>query len=452
MDSQQTSASSPEKRAARPPSALIAAVAGAARTDPLGGVLKLACKTVGADFGQIYLAEHEPRSLTLVSSYCPGAVQIDVPQDVEGYLWRVVQSAEPLRLTSSELGPGWAGTSVRAALFLPLMWQERVFGGFAFFWSDRGSLSADGSLHLGAVLGAQVALSLENADLRDALAKSGSDLRTQVQELQKALRRAQEEMHVSSEQMLVFGHQLRTPLTTLELYLDLLCTHPERSRDYADVLGREVKRMQEMVEEMLILGQVNVDRPDPRRALVDLPALVHDLLDSASLLAANRGIAITTQSPEQCPLVNADVQMLEQGLSNIINNALLYTARGGRVSVEVGPRERNGESWVVVEVRDTGMGIAADELPRVFDPFYRGHAGRLSKTPGTGLGLAIARKVVEGHGGLIEVQSTAGMGTSFWVWLRAEGIPLPLFSFAHKPSSAKPRREEPGGQGRILPQ
>ena len=321
MDFQLTSTPSPEKRAARPPSALIGAATSAAHDgSPLGGVLKTACKTVGADFGQIYLAEHEPRTLVRVASYCPGAVQNEVPPDGEGHLWRVVESGAPLRLTSGELGPDWAGTSVRAALFLPLMWQERVFGGFAFFWSDRGSLSADGSLHLGAVLGAQVALSLENADLRDALAKSGSDLRTQIQELRKALRRAQEEMHESSEQMLVFGHQLRTPLTTLELYLDLLCTHPERSRDYADVLGREVKRMQEMVEEMLILGQVNVDRPDPRRALVDLPALVEELLESASLLAANRGIAVTAQSAEQCPLVNADVHMLEHCLSNIINN------------------------------------------------------------------------------------------------------------------------------------
>ncbi len=444
MASHTTSMTSPETKAARPPAALQNAARSAAHGDPLGGVLKLACKTVGADFGQIYLAENEPRSLTRAASYSPCGGEVDVPQDVERHLWRVVESGTPLRLTSGELGPSWAATSVRAALFLPLLWQERIFGGFAFFWSDRGSLSADGSLHLGAVLGGQVALSLENADLRDALAKSGSDLRTQVQELQKALRRAQQEMHESSEQMLVFGHQLRTPLTTLELYLDLLCTHPERSRDYSDVLGREVKRMQEMVEEMLILGQVNIERPNPRRELVDMPALVRELLESSSLLASNRGIGVSLDAPDQCPLVDADAHMLEQGLSNIIQNALTYTSRGGRVSIEVGPRERNGESWVVVEVRDTGPGILAEELPRVFDPFYRGQAGRLSKTQGTGLGLAIARKVVEGHGGLIEVQSTAGMGTSFWVWLRAEGIPLPLFSFARNSSSAKHRSEPEG--------
>jgi hypothetical protein len=445
MASHTPTATSPETKAARPPAALVSAAGSAARSDHLGGVLKLACKTVGADFGQIYLAENDPRSLSLVATFPGGPVRIDVPQDVERHLWQVVESGTPLRLTSGELGPAWAGTSIRAALFLPLMWQERIFGGFAFFWSDRGSLNADGSLHLGAVLGAQVALSLENADLRDALAKSGSDLRTQIQELQQVLRRAQQEKHESSDQMLVFGHQLRTPLTTLELYLDLLCTHPERSRDYADVLGREVKRMQEMVEEMLILGQANVDRPNPRRELVDLPALVRELLQSASLIAANRGIGVSVDSAEQCPLVDADAHMLEQALSNILHNALTYTPRGGRVSVEVGPRERNGESWVVVEVRDTGPGILIEELPRVFEPFYRGQAGRLSKTTGTGMGLAIARKVVEGHGGLIEVQSSAGMGTSFWVWLRAEGIPLPLFSFARNPSSAKHRPEEKGG-------
>jgi hypothetical protein len=121
-----------------------------------------------------------------------------VPQEAEALVWKVVDSGTSLRMTSGELGPGWAATSVRVALFLPLVWQERIFGGFAFFWSDRGSLSADGTLHLGAVLGAQVALSLENADLREALAKSGSDLRTQVQEIQKALRRAQSEMRETS--------------------------------------------------------------------------------------------------------------------------------------------------------------------------------------------------------------------------------------------------------------
>lgn len=444
MASQPTATTTPEARAGRTSLAANSGASAEGRNDRLTGVLRLACKAVGADFGQIYLAEREPRSLALVANFSTGAVHIEVPHAVEEFVWNVVESGAPLRLTTSELGPEWSGTSVRAALFLPLVWQERVFGGFAFFWSDRGSLSADGTLHLGAVLGAQVALSLENADLRDALAKSGSDLRTQVQEIRKALRRAQSEMHETSEQMLVFGHQLRTPLTTLELYLDLLCSHPERSRDYADVLGREVKRLQEMVEEMLLLGQVNVDRPDPQRSLVDLGGLVRALVDSASLLASSHGITVQVMSPEQCPLVNVDAGMLEQGISNILDNALLYTPRGGRVSLEVAPREREGEAWVVLEVRDSGPGIAAEDLPRVFEPFYRGLAGRVSRVPGSGLGLAIARKVIESHGGLIEVQSTAGMGTSFWVWLRAEGIPLPLFSFAHESPTSKPREDEPG--------
>jgi signal transduction histidine kinase len=134
--------------------------------------------------------------------------------------------------------------------------------------------------------------------------------------------------------------------------------------------------------------------------------------------------------------------MLEQCLSNVLNNALLYTSRGGRVALTIEPREREGEAWVVLEVRDSGAGISAEDLPRVFEPFYRGQAGRLSKTPGTGLGLAIAHKVVEAHRGLIEVQSTPGMGTSFWIWLRAEGIPLPLFRLAEQRPASKPRQDD----------
>jgi signal transduction histidine kinase len=442
MASKSMSTSSPESRAGRPPLAVSSSTTTGDRKIPLTDVLKLACKTVGADFGQIYLAEQSPRSLSLIASFSPGAVHIDVPQEAEDLVWKVVDSGTPLRMTSGELGPGWASTTVRVALFLPLVWQERIFGGFAFFWSDRGSLSAEGTLHLGAVLGAQVALSLENADLREALAKSGKDLRTQVQEIQKTLRRAQSETRAASEQMLVFGHQLRTPLTTLELYLDLLCSHPERSRDYSDVLGREVKRMQEMVEEMLILGQVNVDRPDLQMSLVEVPALAQILAESAALLASKRGITLQVTSAEQCPLVLADAKLLEQGLSNVLNNALLYTPRGGRVTLTVEPREREGEAWVVLEVRDSGAGISTEDLPHVFEAFYRGQAGRLSKTPGTGLGLAIARRVVESHRGLIEVQSTAGMGTSFWIWLRAEGIPLPLFRLAEQRPAAKPSQEQ----------
>jgi two-component system sensor histidine kinase BaeS len=117
-----------------------------------------------------------------------------------------------------------------------------------------------------------------------------------------------------------------------------------------------------------------------------------------------------------------DDTTIEQALSNLLTNALNYTPKGGEVTVRTMSRRRENRDWVGFSVRDNGPGINEEDLPHLFDRFYRGQAGLQSGAPGTGLGLSIVKQVVEHHGGRIEVaNSTNGHGAVFTVWLPVGG-------------------------------
>ena len=113
----------------------------------------------------------------------------------------------------------------------------------------------------------------------------------------------------------------------------------------------------------------------------------------------------------------ADPKRMTQVLSNLVGNALRYTLVGGTVAVRTGGEEAEGRTWATVTVADTGMGIPEEELPYIFDRFFRGEKPRLMQVPGTGLGLAIVKEIVELHGGQVTVESKEGVGSTFIVWL-----------------------------------
>jgi signal transduction histidine kinase len=119
------------------------------------------------------------------------------------------------------------------------------------------------------------------------------------------------------------------------------------------------------------------------------------------------------------PPVMADARMLADVLSNLLSNAINYTPEGGTIRMLGEASEQEGRPGVALAVSDTGPGIAPEELPRVFERYYRGEAARQSKAPGTGLGLAIADEIVKRHGGRMAVQSAVGEGSVFTVWLPA---------------------------------
>ncbi|MFB0545698.1 MAG: sensor histidine kinase, partial [Anaerolineae bacterium] len=144
-------------------------------------------------------------------------------------------------------------------------------------------------------------------------------------------------------------------------------------------------------------------------APVDLAALVRQVFSSVELQATEQGVELVTDLPPELPMIDGDAQRLSQVLLNLINNALRYTPTGGRITLAAWPVG----SLLEVSVADTGQGIAPQDLPHVFDRFYRADKSRARSSGGSGLGLAIVKHLVEAHGGRIWVESELGQGTRF---------------------------------------
>jgi two-component system sensor histidine kinase BaeS len=150
----------------------------------------------------------------------------------------------------------------------------------------------------------------------------------------------------------------------------------------------------------------------------DLNALIKTLVDDRRSLAEERGLTLITNLLADLPQVWLDEPTIVQVVSNLLTNALNYTPSGGQVEITTMTDPRGDELWVGFSVQDTGLGISDDDIPRLFERFYRGKAAHKSGAPGTGLGLAIVKQVTEYHHGKIEVaHGQNGRGAVFTIWL-----------------------------------
>ena len=207
------------------------------------------------------------------------------------------------------------------------------------------------------------------------------------------------------------SHQLQTPLTvmkgTAEVSLASVRSAPEYQRTLAE-LGEEVDEMARILVDLRALTLADAVVKGDR---VDLSEVAAEATEIIEALAESKGIPIDT-SIEPDVVVWGSRIGLKQVFLNLGDNAVKYTAAGGTVSIRVASLEREAR----ITVADTGAGIPTEDLPRVFDRFFRG-SGTPQSAPGTGLGLAIVKRIVEAHGGTIEVDSRAGHGSTFRVVL-----------------------------------
>ena len=210
------------------------------------------------------------------------------------------------------------------------------------------------------------------------------------------------------------SHDLRSPLAAMQGYLETLQLKegdldPERQRRYVESALAQTRRLGSLVGQLFELSRLDAGQVELQCEAFPLAELVQDVVVHCEPEAEQRGIALRAVLPEDgLPLVHADIGLVERVLTNLLDNALRYTPAGGRV--EVRPWAEVGWAWV--EVADTGVGIAPEQLPHVFDRFYRADAAR-SNGDGAGLGLAIVHRIVELHGAEIAVESTPGEGTRF---------------------------------------
>jgi len=222
------------------------------------------------------------------------------------------------------------------------------------------------------------------------------------------------------------SHELKTPLTTIKTYVMLLDKGKREKREgYLSVLNRETDRLTAIIEDFLDLSSLEAGEIRSRPQPIDTMSVVDEVIQSCNARALTKNIHLTWQENGEVPRAIADSTQLEQILTNLVVNALNYTPAGGQVSLKAGNGYLDGELAVWMQVSDSGPGIMQDDLPFVFDRFFRGKAAEDSGAPGTGLGLTICRELVERNRGRIEVDSDPERGAIFTVWLPAEDILQP---------------------------
>jgi two-component system phosphate regulon sensor histidine kinase PhoR len=207
------------------------------------------------------------------------------------------------------------------------------------------------------------------------------------------------------------SHELRTPLTVIGGFAETLVSDdpPFESRvQFAEKIVTNTRRMQRLVDDLLDLSRIELGGWVPSPVQADIESIAGDALASARALASQKALTLHTEIPPDTATVYADPMALRQIIGNLVDNAVRHTATG-TVTVFSRPREGGG---VIVGVRDTGIGIAPEHLPRIFERFYRVDKGRAREEGGTGLGLAIVKHLVEAHGGKVRAESTVGAGTS----------------------------------------
>lgn len=256
--------------------------------------------------------------------------------------------------------------------------------------------------------------SVARGDYRQKIPVSGPteirDLARDVNEMTEAVRQSQDTLR---DFLVNVSHELKTPLTSIAGFAQALSdgtiVDAEGRERAARVLHAESRRVLHLVEELLDLSRIESGQTRMNLRPVALGELFAHLRDVFSLRSEETGVALEV-ADGTLPTVLADEDRLEQVLGNLLDNAFRHTPRGGRVRLEA---RRNGRRLVEITVTDTGEGIPAEDLPRVFDRFYRGDTSR----GGTGLGLAISKQIVLAHGGQIAVECPPEGGSRFTVTL-----------------------------------
>ncbi len=257
----------------------------------------------------------------------------------------------------------------------------------------------------------QVRIADSGRDELGALARTFNEMAAQLESANQKQRQLET---LRSDLIAWVSHDLQTPLTSIRAIVEALADgvvdDPATVQRYLHTSQREIRALSALIDDLFQVAQLDAGGIPLSKEYGSLNDLVSDTLEGFSELAAHQEVALEGQVLAGVDPIFMDTQRIGRVLNNLVSNALQHTPKGGHISVQASP----SESEILVEVCDSGEGIAPEDLPYVFERFYRGDKSRNRNTGGAGLGLSIARGIIEAHGGQIAVESEPGDGTRFY--------------------------------------
>ena len=212
------------------------------------------------------------------------------------------------------------------------------------------------------------------------------------------------------------AHELRTPLTTIRLRTEALryeTVDSNTAKQYIIEMDNEVKRLGNLIQDLMLLSRIDAGRLAPGQEQIDPIRLAQQLHREFLPTAKDEQIGLTLETPDTLPSVTAGLNHLQMVFRNLLSNALKYTPTGGNITWQL----QQANNGLQATMMDTGQGIAADDLPHLFDRFYRADKARSRQISGTGLGLSLVRSIIQFYGGHIAIESAGlGQGTTVIVW------------------------------------
>lgn len=337
----------------------------------------------------------------------------------------IIENQEPLIIPDVHFYDGWLKekgiSQTRAWVGVPIFVEEKISVVIALS-RQQPNYYRESHVDTLRAFASQVGLALENARLYEELQAYTTKLEDRVQARTRALAVANERLKELDRLKTKFisdvSHELRTPITNVTMYLDLLERgRVEKREHYMDILKQETLRLSQLIENIFDESQYTSHLRQADYDIVDVNDVIYRSIYFYQREAADAGLLLTYDLETDLPVILGEPHQLGQVFSNLLKNAINYTLEG-----EIHVITKNEGDSVTILVEDSGVGITDEDLPHLFERFYRGQNASQSTIPGTGLGLGIVREIIELHGGSVTAANNASGGASFFITLPAHQV------------------------------
>jgi heavy metal sensor kinase len=318
--------------------------------------------------------------------------------------WYSIQMAAPIQEFEEAL------EKYRQFLFvaLPFILLLATLGGYFMSWRALAPV--------GKIIEDARAFEVHSLSSRLAVPSTGDELQRLSETLNSMLMRIEGAFRKVTQFTADASHELRTPLAIMRTRAELTLRRPRPEAEYRDALEQvltELERTSELVEKLMLLARADSGAPVLHLVPVDLGEILRDTSMQAHLLATEKQIEFSGEIPAKPIWIEGDTPSLRRLFLILVDNAVKYTPSGGAIELAC----MAAEGWATITVHDNGIGIPADDLPNIFERFYRADKARSRESGGAGLGLAIGRWIAHAHAGTIEAESASGKGSTFRVRL-----------------------------------